>query len=298
MKKLKMEKVFTGIHSAIFSIYDEQLNVKTEAVSKLVDYQLLNGVKGFYVGGNTGECSVLPAKTRKQMLEAVVEANKGRGQIMAHIGATHFNETKELVDHANAQEIDAIASLPPALHKYYSTVEILEYYKWLAKESKYPVYAYITPVLNGDPVAFADELAKIENVQGIKLTIPNYFAFGQVMAKYKGELNILNGPDETMICGLAVGADGAIGTTYNILPKLAVGIYDDFMAGDICGAREKQNKLNDMIKIGLKLGNFKCMLALLGFDIGYTVFPRKMPNEKDMQALKADLEKIGVFDLV
>lgn len=293
-----MAREFTGVHSAIFSIYDEEMQVKKGAVAKLVDYQLTNGVKGFYVGGNTGECSVLPAETRKQMLEAVVESNAGRGQIMAHIGATHFNETKALVEHANAQKIDAIASLPPALHKYYSTAEIIEYYKWLAKESKYPVYAYITPVLNGDPVAFAEELAKMDNVQGIKLTISDYFRFAQIVDSYKDRMNILNGPDETMICGLAVGADGAIGTTYNILPKLATGIYDSFTSGDISVAREKQNKLNAMIKTGLKFGNFKCMLALLGFDIGYTVFPRKMPNEQDLCALKSELEAINFFDLV
>lgn len=292
---------YEGIYSAIFSVYDEDMHVKKEAVRKLVDYQLENGINGFYVGGNTGECSVLPASTRKEMLETVVEVNRGRGRIMAHIGATHFDQAKELVEHANNQEIDAVASLPPALSKYYLTDEIVEYYKWLAKASKYPVYAYITPVLNGDPVAFADKLAAIDNIQGIKLTIPDYYAFGQIMAKYKGKLNVLNGPDETMICGLAVGVDGAIGTTYNILPKLAVSIYDSFMAGDICGAREKQNKLNAMIKIGMKYGNiayWKAMLTLLGFDMGYTVFPRKMPQADDLKILKAELEEIGFFDLV
>ena len=91
------------------------MNVKKDTVEKMVDYQLKNGVKGFYVGGNTGECTVLPAKTRKQMLETVVDANDGRGKIMAHIGAGHFDEVMDLLEHANGQKIDAIASLPPAL---------------------------------------------------------------------------------------------------------------------------------------------------------------------------------------
>ena len=104
-----------------------------------------------------------------------------------------------------------------------------------------------------------------------------------------------------MICGLAVGADGAIGTTYNILPKLAVGIYDAFTAGKIEEAREKQNKLNAMIKVGIKHGSisyWKAMLTLLGFDMGYTVFPCKMPQEQDLATLKSELEAIGFFGLV
>ncbi len=117
------EKLFTGIYSALFSVYDENMNVKKDTVAKMVDYQLAGGVRGFYVGGNTGECTVLPNKTRKQMLDTVTEANEGRGRIMAHIGAGHFDDVMDLLDHANSKKIDAIASLPPSLQGYYGHQE-------------------------------------------------------------------------------------------------------------------------------------------------------------------------------
>ena len=217
-----MEKLFTGINSAIFSVYDENLNVIKETVTKMVNHQLDNGVKGFYVGGNTGECTVLPAKTRKQMLEAVVEANNGRGKIMAHIGAGHFDEVMDLLNHANTQKIDAIASLPPALCSYYNHKDTIEYYKALAKASKFPVYAYVTPVTmqHSELYSFAKELSEIDNVAGLKITIPDYFKFALVNQIDGGRLNNLNGPDEMMLSSLAIGADGAIGTSYNIVPKL------------------------------------------------------------------------------
>lgn len=101
-----------------------------------------------------------------------------------------------------------MASLPPSLTKYYAADEIFEYYKWLAANSRYPVYAYITPVLNCDPVVFAQKLATLDNIAGIKLTISDYYAFGNIVAATGDKLNILNGPDETMICGLSLGADG------------------------------------------------------------------------------------------
>ena len=159
-----MEKAFTGVHSAIFSVYDKGLNVIKESVNKMVNDQLAGGISGFYVGGNTGECTVLPSKTRKQMLEAVIEANNCRGKIMAHIGAGHFDEVMDLLDHANNQKIDAIASLPPSLCSYYGHNETIEYYKALAKASKVPVYAYVTPVTmqHSELYSFASELSKIE----------------------------------------------------------------------------------------------------------------------------------------
>ena len=89
--------------------------------------------------------------------------------------------------------------------------ECIDYYEWMAKNSTHPVYAYVTNAV-GDPVALAERLAKIPNVEGIKLTICDYYAFSEITAATGDRLYILNGPDETMICGLSVGADGAIGT--------------------------------------------------------------------------------------
>lgn len=288
---------FNGIYSAIFSIYDKDLNVKKDAVKKLVDYHLEKGVKGFYVCGNTGECLTLPVKTRKQMLEAVVEANAGRGKIMAHVGAGHYDEVMELIDHANTLDIEAIASLPPSLQRYYNEDENVEFYKAVAKRSKHPVYAYVTAMLNADPVRFAQKVDAIDNIAGIKMSIPDYFNFGKITYNCP-ELNVLNGPDETMLCGLSMGADGAIGTTYNIMPKLACKIYDCFTAGDMKGARDNQNKLDACISVflGHNIDYWKSGLRILGFDMGETVFPAKPASEEDIKDLKAKLQAVGFFE--
>lgn len=298
-----MEKAFVGIHTAIFSVYDKNMNVIKETVAKMVDEQLAAGVQGFYVGGNTGECTILPAKTRKQMLEAVVEANKQRGKIMVHIGAGHFDEVMDLLNHANEQKIDAIASLPPSLCSYYGHKETIEYYKALAKASKYPVYAYVTPVTmqHSELYSFAKELSQIENIAGLKITIPDYFKYALVNQIDGGRLNTLNGPDEMLICGLAIGADGAIGTTYNIVPKIAVKIYDSFKNGDMKTALEYQNKLNSFIQVMLDfdeggIGYWKACLSLLGYDMGYTDFPAIPVSNEDLALLKERLTEINFFD--
>ena len=299
-----MEKAFTGIYPAIFSVYDEKMNVKKETVTRMVEDQLAAGVSGFYVGGNTGECTVLPAKTRKQMLETVVDVNKGRGKIMAHIGAGHFDEVMDLLEHANTQEIEAIASLPPSLCSYYNHKDTIEYYKALAKASKYPVYAYVTPITmqHSDLYSFSKELSEIENVAGLKITIPDYFRFALVNQIDGGRLNTLNGPDEMMLSSLVIGADGAIGTTYNIIPKVAVKIFDSFQKGDLKTALVYQNKLNAFVHVmsnfvrGRGVGYWKACLSLLGYDMGYTLFPATPVSEDDLKELKEELTEINFFE--
>ena len=292
-------KPFSGIIPAIFSVYDENLQVKKDTVKKLVNYQLDNGSTGFYVGGNTGECTILPAQVRKDMLSAVLEANAGRGKIMAHIGAGHLDETLDLLKDANEKGVDAIASLPPSLTRYYNIDETLEYYKILAGESKAPVYAYVTPVLNGNLVDFAKKILDIDNVAGIKISIPDYYMFGKVTA-IKESANILNGPDETLICGLAEGADGGIGTSYNMCPALAVALYNAFNAGDMAKARELQRRLNSVIDIplGRNLAYWKAVMTCMGFDMGYTLRPQQLPTEEELAILKAKLKATGEIETI
>lgn len=40
-----------------------------------------------------------------------------------------------------------------------------------------------------------------------------------------GDINVINGPDEMLICGLTMGADAGIGSIYNIMPEKFVKLY-------------------------------------------------------------------------
>lgn len=289
--------LFEGIYSATFSIYDKNLKVIKPSVEKLIAYNLKNGIRGFYVGGNTGECTVLPNHTRMEMLETVKEF-AGDAKIIAHIGAGHLDDTLELVSHANQIGIDAISSLPPSLTSYYDANETIEYYRLLAKESKSPVLAYVTPVLTCDPIWFAQEIMKIDNIAGLKLTIPDYYLFEKMKLVNDGDINVLNGPDECMLAGLIMGADGAIGSTYNLMPKTACAIYDNFKNGNIAEARKNQYRLNRLIDtiVGSNKAAWKIPLTLLGIDPGYTVPPAAMPTEFREKEILDKLARFGCIE--
>lgn len=286
--------LFEGVYSATFSIYDKNMNVMKGSVQQLIDYNLKNGIKGFYVGGNTGECTVLPNKTRKQMLEAVKEASASDTKLIAHVGAGHLDDVEDLIAHAETVGVDAIASLPPSLTTYYKADEIVEYYKYIASLTKKPVLAYVTPVLNCDPVWYANEIMKVENIVGIKLSIPNYYLFEQLKRINDGNINILNGPDECMLSGLAMGADGAIGSTYNLLPDTACKIYDCFKEGNMTEALEHQKKMNRAIDVlvGRNIARWKSALKRLDIDPGYTVFPAYQQTAEEEKELFAKLDAI------
>ena len=292
--------LFEGVYSAIFSIYDENMNVIEESVKKLIEHGEKNGLRGFYVGGNTGECTVLPNRTRKQMLECVKKYASPTSKIIAHVGAGHLDDVVDLIQHANELGVDAIASLPPSLTSYYRANEIVEYYRYIASLSKVPVLAYVTSVLNCDPMEFTQKVMEIENIIGLKMSIPDYYGFERIKTVGDGNINILNGPDECMLSGLAMGADGAIGTSYNVMPDQACGIYNNFKAGNWEEALNCQHRLNRYIDVyaGKSIVDWKSALRLIGIDPGYTVAPAHKVDEEMYNAFLEKLKANGSYDLI
>ena len=109
--------------------------------------------------------------------------------------------------------------------------------------------------------------------------------------------NIINGPDETLTCGLLMGADAGIGTTYNVMPVWFTELYSTFKAGNIAGAAQVQFKINRVIEAIIRNGTIRATkeaLNLMGFDCGNAAFPtKKMPAEQ-LAAFKTELESYGI----
>ena len=75
----------------------------------------------------------------------------------------------------------------------------------------------------------ADLVAKmfceIDHITGVKWTVNNYYELMRLKDLTHGEMNVINGPDEMLICGLAAGADAGIGTTYIVMLPQFLEIY-------------------------------------------------------------------------
>ena len=293
--------LFKGIMPALITPFNDNQEINMEAVFKLIDWQLACGVNGFYTCGRTGEGPALRVSTRKSMVEAAVEATKGRGVIINHIGASNILDVIELTKHSQKVGVNAISSLVPNYTANYTEDELVEYYKIIADNTDLPILVYATPTLNASDLSkLMLRLMQIPNVIGLKFTRNNYFELQQIKSLNDGNINVINGPDETLLCGLAIGADGGIGATYNLMPDWFVKLYTAFSAGDLAGAKEYQYKINQVIKILIKyskngsLKAVKSALEMKGFQAGYAACPAGRFHADEAIALKADLEMAGI----
>jgi Dihydrodipicolinate synthase/N-acetylneuraminate lyase len=253
------------------------------------------GVNGFYVNGATGEGLFLSEGTRREMIETAVAVTGGRAKIINHVGAVDTQQALRLAKHSAEVGCDAISSLVPNYVTSYTTDQILDYYKRLHGESGLPVLVYCTSLVGSAPFEFMKRAIEVEGLIGCKFTLSDYYSMHRITELNGGDINVINGPDEMLICGLTMGADGGIGGTYNVMPKVFRAIYDNFRAGDIAAAQQWQYKANRLIDVILRFGvqpSLKEILGRLGFDCGHCVYPQKQLTEEERAGLFASLDAL------
>lgn len=293
-----MKKIFKGIMPALITpLNADGVTINEKATRDLIEFQLAQGADGFYVLGSTGEGLVLSEKERMNMLEVVVDQVKGRKPIICHIASTNFSEAVRLAKHSENAGADAVSAIPPIFF-HYTNDDIYNYYNTLASSSNLPFVMYNHPAANGGMSAelVAKMFNEIDNITGVKWTVNNYFELIRLKDMTNGEMNIINGPDEMLICGLAAGADAGIGTTYNVMLPQFIEIYKYFNEGNIEKAREIQKKINRVIHCMIKhevIPATKYMCTMLGFNAGQGSYPLKEISGEKATALETDLKKLG-----
>ncbi len=296
-----MERVlFQGVMPALVTPFTPERKLIPGAVRALMDFELSRGVRGFYINGSTGEGPVLSRSLRMAMTDAAVEAAAGRGVVIDHVGAPDFEDALALAENARNSGVDAVSSLVPNFYYANTEDEIVDYYKRIAAAAEKPLLVYATPMITGDVVALMSRLLQIDGVIGCKFTRYNYYEMSLVKMLDHGNVNVINGPDEMLLAGLSMGADGGIGSTYNIMPERFAALYDAFRAGDLRKAREIQYGINRVIRVLIRHGKgnvvktVKETLLLMGFDAGYAAAPAAPFDPARRDALKKDLIEAGL----
>lgn len=302
---MKNNILFRGILPALVSPVTDDGQVMKKETEKLIRWQMENGVNGFYICGSTGEGLILPPKTRMELLETALEATEGKVPVITHVGAIDLPTTLSLAEHAKKAEAAAVSSIPP-IYFQYGEDEIVDYYKAVASAAELPLLMYGVGLANTKlTVDLVERLMQIDNIIGIKWTYPDYYSMGKLKDIQNGNVNVINGPDEMLVCGLAMGADAGIGTTYNVMPRLFVKLYEAFQNGRVEEARTLQHAINRVIAVLIKyqvIPSTKALLCHMGFEVGECTKPlRRFSKEENEAFLKEvsgiiDFEKQEVID--
>lgn len=283
-----MNEKFKGIFPALLTPFDEKDRVNTKVLEELVDYNLKKGVDGFYVGGSTAEAFLLTEEERLLVMKTVCEHAKGKCTLIAHIGCISTAQAIKLARAAQEMGYDAISSVAPFYYKF-SFNEIKKYYFDIVDAVELPMLIYNFPAFSGVNLTVDNikEFLNDDRFIGVKHTSNDYFALEQFKTAFPDKL-VYNGYDEMLLAGLSMGADGAIGSTFNFMAEKFIKIRELMTKNDLAGAQKIQKEANIIIqalcKVGVMQGE-KAVLDALGFDFG----PARAPFAPLTEAQKKEL---------
>ena len=266
---------FQGILPAVITPFDAAGRFQVDSFERLLDRFYAAGVDGVYVCGQTGEGLQQSSEQRKRVAETAAKYSPKDKTIIVHTGAMSTAEAVDLTKHAAGAGAHAVSALPPIGN--YSFAEIKAYYTAIAAASDLPLLIYYFPAYapSVNSLDLILDLCAIPNVCGLKFTANDLFLLSEVK---KSGATVFYGTDEMLIAGLAMGADGGIGSFYNVAPELFVRLWALTREGEWEQARAMQQQVNELLAIGLRFPvhpAVKAMVVRRGIDCGKCLPPRR-----------------------
>ena len=243
---------YQGVIPAFYACYDEKGEVSGKAVDALTEYFVKKGVKGIYVGGSSGECIYQSVAERKAVLEHVMDAARGKLTVIAHVACNNTRDSQELARHAEKLGVDAIASIPP-IYFHLPEHAVAGYWNDISAAAPNTDFIiYNIPQLAGVAltIPLLREMLKNPRVVGVKnssMPVQDIQMFKDEGTKGGRDFVVFNGPDEQLISGLVMGADGGIGGTYGAMPELILKLWTLTKDGKLDEARQLQYDVDNII---------------------------------------------------
>ena len=272
-----MSKTLAGMYAALMTGFDDTGAFCPERQRSLTRYVMGQGLRGLYVGGSSGESGLLESAALLEQQAVVAEAAAGADhRLIAHVGMPSLADSIRLAQNAAELGYDALSALPP--HAYpFTDEEVVGYYDGLCRATDLPLIVYDIPMRTGRPMGL-DQLQRLfdlPNVIGIKFTSMDLFKLSLLRRQRPDRLYFF-GCDEVFTAAAALGVDGGIGSTYNLLGRLYVALFDAVARQDLVQARELQTISQDFVEIlgatGVVPGT-KAALRLIGVECGPTRAP-------------------------
>lgn len=211
----------TGTGVAIITPFKKNKEVDYDALQKLIDYLITNGVEYIVTLGTTGETPTLSKKEKQEIVKFTIEKINGRIPLVLGIGG---NNTASIIDsfsNFSFDKITAVLSSSPNYNKP-SQEGIFQHYKAIADVSPKPVILYNVPGRTGSNITAETTLRlanECKNIQGIKEASGNMIQCMHILKNKPENFLFVSGDDHISLPLIACGAVGVISVAANSFPK-------------------------------------------------------------------------------
>jgi 4-hydroxy-tetrahydrodipicolinate synthase len=287
---------FGRVLTAMVTPFDANQAVDYQAAQEIAVKLIDSGSDGVVIAGTTGESPTLSKTEKPALFQAVVEAVKGRGSVIAGTGTYNTAESVELTQEAEKTGVDGFLLVTPYYNKP-PQEGLYQHFKAIAAATRLPVILYNIPgrtCININPDTMA-RLAAIPNIVAVKEC--NLAQVAEVRAKAGPDFLIYSGDDCLTLPMMSIGGHGVISVAGHIAGRRIHAMIDAFLAGAIAEASKINTELEALFRTLFITTNpimVKAACNMLGMKAGGVRLPLVEATEKERAAMREVLEKMGM----
>ena len=223
----------TGV--AIITPFKSGMQVDFDALGKVIDFIIENGIEYIVTLGTTGETPTLDTEEKFEIINYTFEKVNNRVPVVVGIGGNNTREVMENLQSYPLEKATAVLSASPYYNKP-SQEGIFQHYKNVADASPKPVILYNVPGRTGSNITAETTLRlakEIENIAGIKEASGNMVQCMHILRDRPDDFLVVSGDDHLTLPLIACGMDGVISVAANCFPKdfsemVRLSLKDDF----------------------------------------------------------------------
>lgn len=256
---------FKGTGVALITPFTIDKAIDFEALERLVNYQIDNGIDYLVVLGTTGETATLSKDEQEQVRAKVIEINRGRLPLVVGVGGNNTQLLTNELQKGNFEGFSAVLSVSPYYNKP-SQEGIYQHFKQISKASPLPVILYNVPPRTGSnmlPETVFRLARDFENIIGIKEASGD---FEQALALIKNkpeDFLVISGEDKLALPLVLAGGAGVVSVIGQALPAEFSELIRLGMEGRPQEAFNRFYALMESIDLIFKEGNPSGVKAML-----------------------------------
>lgn len=209
----------TGV--ALVTPFKKDFSVDVEALTKIVNYQVDNGINYLVILGTTAENATLSQDEKELVIQTVVAANNGRLPMVLGVGGNNTHKIIEEIKTRDFSKFVAILSVSPYYNK--PTQEgIYQHFKAIAEVSPIPIVLYNVPGRTGSNVlpATVIRLANdFKNIVAIKEAAGDLVQAMNLIQHKPKDFLVISGDDMIALPIVLAGGSGVISVIGQGFPK-------------------------------------------------------------------------------
>ena len=294
-----VQNKFKGLGIALVTPFISNGDVDYDALLRLVEYQIKNGVDFLCIMGTTAETPCLSAEEKQTIKKMVVERVAGRVPLLMGCGGNNTAAIVNELKNADWTGIDGVLSVCPYYNKP-SQEGLYQHFRAVALASPVPVVLYNVPGRTGVNMNAETTLRlarEFENIVAIKEASGNITQMDDIIKNKPPHFDVISGDDGITFPLITLGAVGVISVIGNALPAEFSRMVRLALRGDYDNALTIHHKFAELFKLLFVDGNpagVKAMLHAMGMIENQLRLPLVPTRLTTMEKISSILKELDI----